>query len=66
MCIFIIMYLSIENILIFFLSGKYIWNYFFLGNFFINDIFLILDECVKDLDLKCFFYCSILFVFVLI
>lgn len=58
------MYLSIENTPIFSLSGKYIRNYLLLGNSFINDTFLTSDECVKDLDSKCLFYCSTLLVFV--
>lgn len=58
------MYLSIENTAIFSLSGKYIWNHLLIGNSFINDTFLTSDECVKDLDSNCLFYCITLLFFV--
>lgn len=58
------MYLSIENTPIFSLSGKYIWNHLLMGNSAINDTFLTSDECVKDLDSNCLFYCITLLFFV--
>lgn len=58
------MYLSFENTPFFSLRGKYIWNHLLMGNSFINDTFLISDECVKDLDSNCLFFCITLLFFV--